>query len=206
MNDVGNGEALTGLGRLARLEPVGIDDWADVRQVHRLAFERLAGPFFETEELAAFRTLVASPEYTDDLMGESLYGAWIERDLVGTAGWRPIDDTGSAARITSVFVNPLFARLGIGRRLVCDAEHRARQAGFASFATRATPNAVGFFEALGYDVSSHGVCLLGPGLDIPVTFLRRGPVAGHASATGGLGGSADCDAASPGLLVTPRDR
>lgn len=206
MNDVGNGEAHVGLGRIARLEPIGIDDWADVRQVHRLAFERLAGPYFDREELDAFRALIASPEYTDDLMGESLIGAWIERELVGTAGWRPIDDTGSAARITSVFVSPLFARLGIGSRLVRDAETRARQAGFASFATRATSNAVGFFEALGYDISSHGVCLIGPGLDIPVTFLRRGPVAEQAAEAGGLGGGADCDTNGPAQLVTPRGR
>ena len=156
-----------------RLAPIGIDHWADVRYLHARAFERLAAPFLDPREIELFKIRVASPEYTDELMRENLYGAWIDTELTGTAGWRATDDTGQSARITSVYVNPTFGRLGIGAQLLADAEARAEQAGFQSFSLRATPNAVGFFEAQGYHVSSHGISHIVSTTDLPITFMRK---------------------------------
>jgi putative acetyltransferase len=156
-----------------RLARVGIDDWAAVRYVHARAFERLAAPYLEPDEVLMFNNRVAAPEYTEDLMGENLVGAWIEQELTGTAGWRPADDHGRTARITAVFVNPMFARLGIGSRLLRDAEARAEVAGYKSFSVRATPNAVGFFTLHGYDISSHGLSMIAPDAEVPVTFMRK---------------------------------
>ena len=160
-----------------RLARIGIDEWAAVRYVHARAFERLAAPYLEPDEVLMFTNKVASPEYTDDLMTENLCGAWIERELAGTAGWRPADDNGRTARITAVFVNPMFARLGIGSRLLTDAEARAGQAGYRSFSARATPNAVGFFALHGYEVSSHGTSHLAPDTDVPITYMRKSAMA-----------------------------
>ncbi len=156
-----------------RLGPIGIDDWADVRYVHSTAFERLASPYLDANEIAIFNARVGSPEYVEDLMRENLLGAWIERQLVGTAGWLPASDSGTTARITSIFVNPMFAGLGVGARLLAQVEQRAAQAGYTGFAVRSPPNAVGFFLALGYDISSHGVSHAATGHDVPVTFLRK---------------------------------
>ncbi len=161
-----------------RLRPIGIDDWAAVRYVHGVAFERLASPYLEPSEIELFKLRVASPEYVEDLMRENLSGAWVDHELAGTAGWQPASDSGATARITSIFVSPIFTRLGIGARLLVDAEARAMQAGFTSFAVRATPNAVGFFAALGYEVSSHGITHVATGHDVPVTFMRKSQLSG----------------------------
>lgn len=193
-----------------RVAPIGLDDWAAVRHVHALAFERLAGPYLDTDEIVAFKARVATPEYTEDLQSENLIGAWVEQELVGTAGWRPTDDAGTSARITSIFVHPMFARLGIGSHLLAEAERSALRAGFSALAARATPNAVSFFELNGYEVSSHGVSHIASENYVPIAFMRK--LAGQPEADAGAngceraaetGGDGEREPAKP-LLPWPR--
>ncbi len=173
MSDCGINRHITRLRLPIRLSPIGIDDWSAVRYVHGVAFELLASPYLEPADIELFRARLATPDYTDELMQENLVGAWVDSELAGTAGWRPADDNGASARITSVFVLPVFAGFGIGSQLLADAEARAVQAGFLNFAVRATPNAVGFFETFGYEVSSHGIRQLMPSQDVPISFMRK---------------------------------
>jgi GNAT superfamily N-acetyltransferase len=157
------------------IRPVGVDDWANVRYVHSTAFRLLAASFCTRGEIDAFTALVRSESYAERLMWENLHGAWLDDELIGTAGWIPADDSGTQARITSAFVPPLFTRMGVGRRLVRDAEARALAAGFERFSTRATLNSVGFFERLGYDVTSYGVHAITAHQTMPVTYMRKRP-------------------------------
>ena len=157
------------------IRPVGVDDWANIRYVHSTAFRLMSASFCTPNEIDAFTAFVRSETYAERLMWESMHAAWLDGELVGTAGWSPADDSGTQARITSVFVRPLFTRVGIGLRLVRDAEARASAAGFERFSTRATLNSVGFFEKLGYDVTSYGVHVVMGEQTMPVTYMRKRP-------------------------------
>ena len=102
------------------------------------------------------------------------YGAFIAGQLIGTASWHANGDDGQVARFSSVFVHPMFARHGLGRRLIAEVEARAFQSGFHQLGTSATPNAVPFFERLGYHVASRGIKTYGPPrCALPVAFLRK---------------------------------
>jgi GNAT superfamily N-acetyltransferase len=162
-----------GLAATARIAPVGLDDYSAVRYVHATAFRALASAHMTEKEIEAFVAYVRTPAYTDSFLGEELYGAWIEGELVATASWCSSDDNGTVARIGAVFVNPLYVRIGLGRRLVTKVEARAAQSGFERFTTRATVNAVQFFEHLGYTIASHGVSALTPECAVQVAFMRK---------------------------------
>jgi GNAT superfamily N-acetyltransferase len=162
-----------GLAIYARLSPIGVDDWAQVRSLHIASFLSLVGTGLDLDLVEATRQAFMIPEYTEELMQESVWGAWLDGHLIGTCGWRPADDNGLQARVTALFVDPLFTRNGVGRSLLADAEARAGAAGFAVVTTRATAHSVGFFEACGYEVSSHGVHVICERRDLPVTFLRK---------------------------------
>jgi GNAT superfamily N-acetyltransferase len=166
-------QPLTEIAERVVLRPVRIDDWSDVRALHAMALSRFPGIDPQSPEAVRLREFVYSPEYVEDRRAEALTGGWIESQLVGTCGWKPADNNGASARISSLYVNPMFIRLGIGQLLVTDAERRAQQAGFRSFTSRVLPAAAGFFERLGYQVSSHGVLNLVPGLDIAIAFVRK---------------------------------
>jgi GNAT superfamily N-acetyltransferase len=166
------------------IREAGVDCWSAVRHLHATAFRTLAAPMLETTELAAFAEWVYSPDYTDLLQTQDLQTVWRDGILVGTAGWVPADDTGASARLTAVYVSPLFTRLGIGRQLVGLAEARARAAGFSAFTARVFPPALAFFQRLGYERSSHGAVSIGSENGIPVVFLRKGEPPTRAAAGG----------------------
>jgi GNAT superfamily N-acetyltransferase len=159
------------------IRPVGLDDWSSVRALHTSAFQRFVVPLIEEESAAAAVSYLGSPDYLEGLRLENLHSAWLDGYLVGTCGWVPGDDAVSAARITSVFVDPLFNGLGIGRRLVQDAEARGWVAGYRSFTARAADHSVGFFLALGYEVTAFGLSARTSELAVPITYMRRRPAA-----------------------------
>jgi ribosomal protein S18 acetylase RimI-like enzyme len=78
---------------------------------------------------------------------------WAERErhIVGMGGYRPADD--EQVEILRVRVHPALRRVGIGRAVMTDLEHRAERAGFytARLETASNqPDAVAFYRALGY--------------------------------------------------------
>lgn len=154
------------------VRPVGLDDFAHARYVHSTAFRLLVAPFVEDAALKAASERFQGADYTDDLMAQDLQAAWVGEEMVGTAGWITVDDHGRTARITSVFVRPLFTGLGIGRRLVAAAEARARLRGFTEFSVRTLPSTAGFYSRLGYEITSHGATVAG-GENVPLAFMRK---------------------------------
>jgi putative acetyltransferase len=152
---------------------IGFDDYSDIRYVHIRALTEQSFGALSEHEVAAFAAFVNSPAYSDSLLAEELQGAFVEGQLVGTAGWQFNGDDGRVARISSVFVHPQFSRLGIGRRLLGEVEARAFRSGFSLLGTSVTINAVGFFERLGYREASRGVRTLTPECSLPVAFMRK---------------------------------
>ena len=152
---------------------IELDDHANVRYLHTKSMMAHSGDALNDAEIAAFVALVNSPAYSDCILAEDVHGAFVDGQLIGTASWQVNGDDGRTARISSVFVDPMFARLGVGRRLLSEVEARARQSGFDQFGISATLNSVSFFEKLGYREASRGVKMLGPDCSLPVAFLRK---------------------------------
>lgn len=161
------------LAQSLELRLLSIDDFATMRYIHASAFKSMALSHYPDDEVDAFATYVYTPTYADLIRGENVLAGYLGEEMVATAGWVPADDNGNSARIRSVFVRPLFTGTGIGRRMAFEAESWARRSGFKSFGARVTLNAVGFFEALGYEITSHGVHMLPEERGLPVCFMRK---------------------------------
>jgi GNAT superfamily N-acetyltransferase len=162
-----------GLAKTVSIRLVGLDEYSHVRHLHTQSMANQSLDSLTQAEIDAFFSLVRSPVYSDLLKLENLYGAFLDGQLIGTASWQVNGDDGQAARISSVFVDPMFMRLGIGGRLLMEVEGRAFQSGFNQLGISATLNSVPFFEHAGYQVASRGVKTLGPGCALPVAFLRK---------------------------------
>jgi GNAT superfamily N-acetyltransferase len=177
MTEIARFGSSAGAAGAAEIRPIGLDDLASVRYIHATSFRMLAAQHYSPEDIDGFTEHVYGVAYTDALAAalhrQQLYGAWLENELVGTAGWSSVDDGGPMARLRYIFVRPLFTRIGLGRRLVLEAEELARQAGFHTFAVHATVNAIGFFARLGYQVTSSAVHPLSSAHALPVAFMQK---------------------------------
>ena len=165
------------LARAIEIGPAEIDNMSELRHLHALSARRLAAGMFSEAEIASFASYIYSEAYSariaDIVRVRRLLAARLDGALIGTAGWTPANDAGAVARLMGVFISPLYARLGVGRRLVAAVEAEAHQAGFAVFTIRAPLGAAEFFTRLGYDVASHGVWPLDRDAALPVAFMRK---------------------------------
>jgi GNAT superfamily N-acetyltransferase len=159
------------IGDLLLIRPLGVDHFSCVRHLHATAMVADTTDALSEDEVNAFVGLVRSPDYFDMLLGEDIYGGWLDGELVATASWQASGDDGAAARIGSVFV--AHRRLGIGRQMLAEVEARAHASGFSQLTCCATANAVPFFARLGYQVASRGRRAFSPSCTLPVTFLRK---------------------------------
>lgn len=155
------------------LRPIGVDDLSAVRHVHCLATRALGATQHSEAEIDACISMIRSPRYAEQVMASESIGAFFEDSLAGTAGWFPADDTGKAARITHLYVSPLFTRAGLGRFLLRAIEERAGRAGFEEFIVRVPTTSAAFFMHHGYERSSNGVQQTPAGTSLPVVFMRR---------------------------------
>jgi GNAT superfamily N-acetyltransferase len=166
-----------GISDALEIAPAGIDQMSDLRHLHALSARRLAAGMLSEAEIEAFASYIYTEAYsgrlTEVVQARRLLVARLDGALVASAGWTPANDAGAIARLTGVFVSPLYARQGIGRRLLERVETQALQAGFAICTVRAPLGAAPFFARIGYDVASHGVWPIDRDTALPVAFMRK---------------------------------
>jgi GNAT superfamily N-acetyltransferase len=114
-----------------------------------------------------------------------------EGKLVGCGGWskrrtlfggdahadrnaQELDPRTDAAKIRAFFVDPDYARRGIGRALLERCEREARAHGFHRFELMGTLPGVRLYEALGYVGRERVHYPVGPGVTIEFVPMHKG--------------------------------
>lgn len=99
----------------------------------------------------------------------TLYGA----DRVKGADDPLLDPATEPARIRAFFVDPAWARQGLGRRLFSECLGAARAAGFRSLALVATLPGEPLYRALGFELTERFSLRLPDGVEVPVARMTR---------------------------------
>jgi predicted N-acetyltransferase YhbS len=73
-----------------------------------------------------------------------------------------LERSGNACELDGLFVEPERMRAGVGRRLVDDAKRIARERGATRIDVLATPQAVAFYEAVGFVPAGQAQTRFGP--------------------------------------------
>jgi GNAT superfamily N-acetyltransferase len=84
-----------------------------------------------------------------------------------------LDPAREAARIRAFFVDPRWARRGLGRRLFAECAAAARAAGFGTLALVATLPGEPLYRSLGFELTERFDLRLPDGLEVPVAHMRR---------------------------------
>ncbi len=140
---------------------LSVDDLSNVRYLHSLSFRSLLASELDEEDQAGFLAQIASPDYGERLLGERHLLAFCHHELVGTAGWAFSPVGTPEARLVSIFVHPLFTRLGIARHLVGAVEDDARSLGFDALTAPVPEHAARFLRRLGFSAPTHDAALTG---------------------------------------------
>lgn len=128
--------------------PLTVDDLSDVRYLHELTCRCLVDEAGE-DDVEEYLRIVGAPEYGELLLSERHILAFCGDMLVGSAGWSGADGS-SVARLSSVFVHPLFTGLGVARRLVRAVEKDAQGQGFERLQAPLPTHAGHFLRRLGF--------------------------------------------------------
>jgi GNAT superfamily N-acetyltransferase len=106
-------------------------------------------------------------------------GGWSQRktlyggDQFGAREDSLLDPASDAARIRAFFVHPLWARRGIGSRILEACENAARGAGFTRLEMGATLSGVAFYRAQGYAALENLEAPLGNGEALAIVRMAK---------------------------------
>jgi GNAT superfamily N-acetyltransferase len=152
----------------------GLDDYSTIRSVHASAVRALSDRLVDAADVPRVIKTIYSIAYMTELMAKSAFVALVNGDIVGTGAWSPSDDRGLAARISALFVAPLFQGTGIGRAMIHQLETDANGHGYKRFTAIVPVTLVAFAESAGYGTASFGTSRdIIPGTDVQVAFVRK---------------------------------
>jgi GNAT superfamily N-acetyltransferase len=162
-------------------------DAAALRRLHRASLWGL-GVFDYT--LAEIDSILRHVQTLDPELIETgrYYVAEIGGELAGSGGWsehalgqpmprsansnRPMSGTPSA-KLRAIFVNPKFARAGIGRAVMAHIEAEARAAGLTRAEGLATLSSLRFYEGIGYTALRRLSMPLADGTMIALVHMKK---------------------------------
>jgi GNAT superfamily N-acetyltransferase len=128
---------------------------------------------------------------TQLIRDRTYFVAEVDGRIVGCGGWShrktlfggdarsdrepgELDPTTDAAKIRAFFVDPDYARRGIGRAILEECERAARAHGFERFEMMATLPGVRLYEACGYEPEERVNYPLGQSLSIAFVRMSKG--------------------------------
>jgi GNAT superfamily N-acetyltransferase len=129
--------------RIRRAEPA---DAAEIWAVHTRAVRQGCRSHYSPADLAAWTSRANPAAYVDAIATRRVYVA--EADNGRIAGFAQLHPQEGA--IEAVYVDPDFARQGVGRAMLYALEDDARALGLPGLLVEASLNSVPFYGALGF--------------------------------------------------------
>jgi predicted N-acetyltransferase YhbS len=175
--------------RLATLQ-----DIPELQQLIPESVRALSEAYYTPSQVAS--ALVHIFGVDTQLISDGTYYAAVAGDqLVGCGGWSKrktlfggdqmkrdednlLDPDREPGRIRAFFVHPLWARQGIGRRIILACEEAAQKDGFQAMELVATLPGEPLYAALGYQVTKRFEVPMADGETLPVAHMAKSFAAG----------------------------
>lgn len=166
-------------------------DLPEIERVMRASMAGLGRGFYDERQLASALRYISVPDR--GLVDDGTYfvieedgrivacGGWSKRKKLysgpssedAAEGW--LDPGTDAARVRAMFVDPAFARRGLGRQILDAAEADAVRAGFKRFELMATLPGVPLYEVCGYEPVEDVTIELPDGMKLRCVRMQRVP-------------------------------
>lgn len=178
------------------IRPATSTDIPALRELQERSLRVLGRRGYTATQIEAFIARIGTMD--DYLVGDRTYLlAEVDGEIVGCGGWttrlpgyaRHAQDgvhppVVGRATVRSVFVEPLAARQGIGRRIISAVENALRSEGFRTAELGATENGRDFYRSVGYQAVSPFHVDLGDGITMPFMRMRKALVPANSDEPG----------------------
>lgn len=172
---------------MIRLRPAARADLPALERIANAAIDELLSQALDPQELAASRMIMGvDTRLVDD--GTYLV-AEIDGAIAGCGGWSRratlyggdhspgrnaalLDPEQDPARVRAMYTHPAFARRGVGRAILAEAERQARTEGFRETELAATRSGAPLYQACGYRPIEHFTDASG-GHPVPLIRMRK---------------------------------
>jgi GNAT superfamily N-acetyltransferase len=173
-----------------RLRPARLDDLPAIEALITRSAQELSAGYYTPAQVAALLRYVFGAD--TQLIRDGTYFVCEADDgaLMAVGGWSRrrtlfgadrmkatedplLDPTTEAARIRAFFVDPGWARRGLGRRIFDECLSAARSAEFRTLALVATLPGEPLYRALGFELTERFVLRLPDGTEVPVAHMAR---------------------------------
>ena len=165
---------------LIMLRKATLRDLPAIERVMRASLASLGRAYYDAQQVDSAITWIARPD--PQIIEDGTYfvveqdgrlvacGGWSNRGKLyaGSAAaedeWRRLDPSVDAARVRAMFVDPQYARRGLGRVILDACEEEARLAGFRRVELMATLSGEALYLACGYEVVERTEMILEDGV------------------------------------------
>ena len=165
------------------------DDITALNELIAQSVRGLSGDYYTPAQIESALKYVFGVD-TQLVTDRTYYIAYLDGEMAGCGGWSkrntlyggdqhkeikdPLLDPGKdAARIRAFFVNPDFARRGVGRHIINVCQSAATLYGFTSFELGATLPGVPLYEAMGYKAVERIDTLLPDGEILAIVRMKK---------------------------------
>jgi GNAT superfamily N-acetyltransferase len=163
-----------------------------IERVMRASVLGLGAAYYDAREVASAAALITVPD--EELIADGTFfvveqegsivacGGWSQRKKLYTGSAEQakvegrLDPATDAARIRAMFVDPAFARRGLGRLILEASEADAVRAGFSRFELMATLPGVPLYQACGYEAFEQTTIDLADGVRIGGVRMKKAAI------------------------------
>ena len=164
-------------------------DLPGIERVMRASMSSLGAKFYDAQQTASAVEFISviDPQLIDD---QTYFVVEADGRIVACGGWSKraklfsgpssesgkaalLDPATDAARIRAMFVDPAYARRGLGRQILEAAERDATLAGFRTFELMATLPGVPLYRACGYEEIERAAIELPDGTQLDCVRMTR---------------------------------
>jgi len=153
---------------MVTLRNATLADSEGIWRVFTRAVRELARDAYTPEQIEAWAAL-REPKDFAAVIGEREFQ--VAEDSGVIAGYGQLNV--ATAELEAVYVAPEYAGRGLGRQLMELLEEKARAAGVKSLRLRASLNAVGFYEHLGWRIERREAHRLPSGVEFDVVHMTK---------------------------------
>lgn len=153
---------------MATLRPARLEDCEGIWRVFTRAVRELARDAYTPEQIDAWAAL-RQPENFAVVIGKREF--YVAEDAGAIVGYAQLN--AATGELEAVYVAPEFAGRGLGRQLMDLLEEKACAAGVKSLRLRASLNAVGFYQRLGWRTERRETHQLPSGVEFDVVHMTK---------------------------------